>query len=369
MKQPLKRKFYDLDALNIWRILAAIGIVIFHYNKLTGTAHTNPAFPYYNLLENVYVHGGYFVELFFLISGFCFFKFYSSRIIERKISLTEFMKRRLCKLYPLYIVTTILTVIMQLLYMREYGNYFEEGINVSVKYILLNVFMIGRGWYENTTYPYNAPAWFLSVLLMMYLLFFGICWIAGYKKKKRIVLYGLMVCLCIAGIFIQYQKFQYALINVEMGRGMTGFFLGGVLYFVIEKQTRCNRKKRMLLVTSIYFLLMTGIGIWKGELLFGNVYYVSLVLFPTTLCMSVMCEGLGKIGKIQMIKRASEMTYEIYLIQYPYFIFFKMLGDSLRWDFYSREIWSLFFLGLLAICFVAYFGKRNFLTIESRVHK
>lgn len=41
-----EKKFYNLDSLNGLRGIAALIIVLFHYNKLTGTAHSDVNFPF-----------------------------------------------------------------------------------------------------------------------------------------------------------------------------------------------------------------------------------------------------------------------------------------------------------------------------------
>ena len=40
-----EKKFYNLDSLNGLRGIAALIIVLFHYNKLTGTAHSDDGRP------------------------------------------------------------------------------------------------------------------------------------------------------------------------------------------------------------------------------------------------------------------------------------------------------------------------------------
>lgn len=64
------------DALGLIRFISAIIIIIFQYNKLTGGLRTDTQQPRYSILQLAYTNGGNLVELFFIMSGFCFVLFY-----------------------------------------------------------------------------------------------------------------------------------------------------------------------------------------------------------------------------------------------------------------------------------------------------
>ncbi len=395
-----KEKLYDLDALNGLRVIAAFMVVLFHYNKLTGGSHVDVNFPFYSVLKIAYVNGGLMVEMFFLISGLCLYRFYSERLIKREITVIDFLKKRFLKLYPLYILTTIITVGLQQVYFKVNGIYFENNFDGSWRYLLLNLLGIARGWYENNTYPYNAPAWYVSVLLFVYIVFSMICYISsrgGRMKTKLIVLTMLGMSV---GIFLRWKEMQYAIFNVEIGRGLQSFFLGGLIYLVIEKISSIKAKRQMIWCATVFFLIDTIFiairrenvfenfsylplflfpkakrqMIWcatvfflidtifiaiRRENVFENFSYLPLFLFPYIVIISIFNRYVRKILTVKIFKKLNGITYEIFLLQYPVFILFKLIGDGMGINYYSLVVWILFWTGLLSVCYGFFIWKKR----------
>ena len=149
-------------ALNFLRLASSLIIVVYHYNKYTGTGHDDINFPFYNLLKPFYNNGGLLVELFFIISGFTFFVVYSDRIINNKISAKEFVIKRIARLFPLYWISTIGILIVRVsCYLLFKAKLYGGGENsFSPIKIIFNILGIAGGWLGNESYPYNGPAWF-----------------------------------------------------------------------------------------------------------------------------------------------------------------------------------------------------------------
>ena len=102
-----------LDNLDLLRFVSSICIVLFHYNKFTGTTHSDLNFPFFNIFKYMYVSGGNLVELFFIISGFTFFCIYEDRIRNKKINGKEFLIKRVLRLFPLYWFTTFFIMLVR----------------------------------------------------------------------------------------------------------------------------------------------------------------------------------------------------------------------------------------------------------------
>ena len=104
-----EKKFYNLDSLNGLRGIAALIIVLFHYNKLTGTAHSDVNFPFFRILKIGYTQGGWLVELFFMISGICFYAFYAKKFLDKKVTIGEFLIKRYIKLLNIPAFVSVLS--------------------------------------------------------------------------------------------------------------------------------------------------------------------------------------------------------------------------------------------------------------------
>ncbi len=103
------------DSFALIRFISAIAIVLYHYNKLTGGAHSDPQLPYYSVLHFIYIHGGKLVELFFVMSGFCFVAFYKDLIMQRAIKFRSFIIHRFLKVIPSYWLATFLIILFGLI--------------------------------------------------------------------------------------------------------------------------------------------------------------------------------------------------------------------------------------------------------------
>lgn len=354
-----KEKLYDLDALNGLRVIAAFMVVLFHYNKLTGGSHADVNFPFYSVLKIAYVNGGLMVEMFFLISGLCLYMFYSERLIKREITVIDFLKKRFLKLYPLYILTTIITVGLQYVYFKVNGIYFENNFNGSWRYLLLNLLGIARGWYENNTYPYNAPAWYVSVLFFVYIVFGTICYISSRGRRMKTKLIVLTLIGMSVGILLRWKEMQYAIFNVEIGRGLQSFFLGGLICLVIEKISSIKDKRRMIWCATVVFLIGTIFIAIRRENVFENFSYLPLFLLPYIVIISMFNRYVRKILTVKIFKKLNGITYEIFLLQYPVFILFKLIGDGMGVNYYSLVVWILFWAGLLGICYGFFIWKKS----------
>jgi len=226
-----KRKKDKIKTIEYLKGIMALGIVIFHYNKFTLTEHNDSQFPLFNILNLFYTNGGILVEFFFLISGFCFFIFYAEKIMNKQVKGKEFFKKRFFRLYPLYIITTIAIVILQIFFYRKYDYLFDAGGDIKPISIVLNLLCLSRGWVTNDLYPYNAPAWFLNVIILDYIIFY---FMNKFVKNKKIQIV-IITILIILGLILKIYNWQYPMFNVEVGRGLTNFFLGGLVAFAYKK--------------------------------------------------------------------------------------------------------------------------------------
>lgn len=101
----MNQRFRSLDAL---RGVAALSVVLWHWKHFFFVGYALPvdfdeaAQPLYSLLRVFYDFGWLAVDLFFLLSGFIFFRLYSQRIENRDISAARFSAHRFSRLYPLH---------------------------------------------------------------------------------------------------------------------------------------------------------------------------------------------------------------------------------------------------------------------------
>lgn len=185
----MKSRFSSLQAL---RALAFIGIFLYHAGS--------PIF--WSSLG---------VSVFFVMSGFLMIYNYSDK--QMCINLLDNIKFSICKinkLYDLHIITmlsTILIVIWSLL--RSAETSLCSFINLATQ-IFLNVFLI-QTWvpHADTGVSLNGVAWFLSVMMFLYMIFPSILiFIRNHNVKYLAITCSLIIISQIFSCFLLLQVFD-----------------------------------------------------------------------------------------------------------------------------------------------------------------
>jgi peptidoglycan/LPS O-acetylase OafA/YrhL len=247
-------RLYSLDVL---RGIAAFAVVFWHWQHFSydGTK-PDPTFrreeqPLYDVFFLFYNSGGSAVDLFFCLSGFIFFWLYARAIADRNVSAKEFFILRFSRLYPLHLCTLIVVLLGQTLYVEQHRTWFIYGQN-DLRHFILNLFFLSSvGWEYG--HSFNAPAWSISVEIILYACFFLLCWIT---RAQRVFLAGASIGLAIAGFgAVEYEPFN---------RGFGSFFTGGATYCLYSSLVVLKRK-----VALTKFMVLATTSLWIATLWFS----------------------------------------------------------------------------------------------------
>lgn len=218
-----KISFNKLDALELFRFFGALAVVVFHFNKITGSPHNDVLFPFYSVLSWFYINGGRFVEAFFLISGFTFFYIYERQISSGKIGFKKFLGKRIIRLYPLYWFATVLTLALALVTSLAFGRtLLGIGGQIHLQTIIPSAFGINMVLWPNA-YPFLGPAWTVGIEMLCYIIFFG------EMKYVKGTVWNLTfeIGIILLSSIIIILDINYPILNVNVARGIYCFF-GGV---------------------------------------------------------------------------------------------------------------------------------------------
>jgi peptidoglycan/LPS O-acetylase OafA/YrhL len=168
-----------LIELDVFRGIAALSVVIFHY-----TTHYDFLYKHSTPLAFDFAIGRYGVELFFMISGYVIFL-----TLDKTTTPQEFIVSRFSRLYPVYWVAVLLTyAITSLLLLPRYG--------VSLTDALINLSMIQ----ELARVPHvDNVYWTLHRELGFYLLIGSLFYTAARKYIIHII-----AAIIFANIFVLY---------------------------------------------------------------------------------------------------------------------------------------------------------------------
>lgn len=221
MEKQEKGHIYGLDGL---KALGCCAVAFFWHYQHFGNDFTPPL---YNVLFLLYQSGGIAVELFLLISGFTMHMTYFSRIQGGELSFPQYIFRRLRKIWPVAMVTLIIVTVGELWYRSLTGETFVVE-NFDIYHFVLNCLLLQAGWWENS-YSFNSPAWFLSTLLLCYVVYYLLVRATG---KNKAVFH--IACLGIVGVGIMCLTMNCQLPFLHAGFAARGYicFYGGCFYMI-----------------------------------------------------------------------------------------------------------------------------------------
>jgi len=203
--------------------LFAIVMVVLSHNIRFGT------FPISSLYLGVLGNG-----LFFFISGYLIYL--NNNSINSKADIIHFYKKRLLRIYPLYIVAVIVHVIITTLISGSSYNSFE---------VIVSMLGLQMVFYPKfITYPF---LWFIGMILIYYLIYPLII----YFSQKNWIKYLIYSCISI-GLLIIFRL-------------LTGLIGGGVFeyYFifvagVLSGMLNIFKSKYLLPLTLLSLILFIG---------------------------------------------------------------------------------------------------------------
>jgi peptidoglycan/LPS O-acetylase OafA/YrhL len=239
-------RFMALDSL---RGVCALIVALFHF-RTTG------------LIANLQIvrNGWLFVDFFFVLSGFVIAHAYGKRLVERRVSVGNFMALRMGRIYPVHLMVLAVMVVLEcLLAMADMSAFTRraafEGSH-SVAAIVTNLLLLQSfGLHHQLTW--NAPSWSIAAEMWTYLLFALIFSWFGTKARIPIVLVGLaaLLFLILKSPHHLNTTYQYGFV-----RAVFGFALGVSVQYLFERGYRLGGSlpEVAMLLLSLLFVHAAG---------------------------------------------------------------------------------------------------------------
>lgn len=159
---------------------------------------------------------------------------------------------------------------------------------------------------------------------------------------------AIMIALIILGLIFKIYNFQFPILNVEMGRGVTNFLLGGIIALVYKKFN--NIKDKKIIILSVIELEIIAISILFIINYDYTYYVIILAVFPALLLLSVLIDKY--VPKFNMLLMLGKMLFSIYLCHYCYMCFIKIL--PFEFDYYSMSFFVVYLITLIGISYSSY---------------
>lgn len=349
MKQTMDTR--GIDGL---RGIAALGIAIFtHYFLLVPERN----YPFYNHLTYwFWNYASYFVDLFFVISGFIMVYAYRDKIKNAQISFVPFVKKRLVRFYPLMVFALFCVLILQLFYQQMTGFFFayKTIYDNSVLSFLLNLLCL-----QGTTLAassFNAPSWYLSIVLVMYILFYISTRAVGKYHLENVAYAALMLL----GIVIAIKGYETIFLNC---RGLVGFFAGCLTCVFAERVNELERRKKQLITgfVLLVFAAVCVIGAVFGHCVFAPdpqvILIYEMILWPCAVFLVVHMDIFRWIMKNPLFLFLGKISFSMYLIHYPVMLLLETMNQMFSWNlnYASRKACLLYVAMMIALSVLCYY--------------
>lgn len=281
--QKSRERDYTFDIL---KFIAIAIIVLHHYQQTTGAFFPTSV----NWYDGRFYWGN-LVELFFIISGY--FTYTSISRIRNGDSFFRFYIKKYLRFLPMLFICGGVCLITQWCYIHTLDT--SSGMNISFWNIIASLFGFQR-WFDSNL-MINNPMWYISVLLLCLIVFYGVTRICLSFNLSVFLGYGLMA---VVGMIMRAITLKYGVdlpfFNNSIGRGLLCFFLGLCIAMIFK-----NKKLEKTLETSwtIFFgasVLILGfivLYIVKPHLILGSssdtLYYsLCFVVYP---CLMILCNN------------------------------------------------------------------------------
>jgi peptidoglycan/LPS O-acetylase OafA/YrhL len=340
-----------LIGLELLRFLAALGVLVWHYQHFMFVGHGGEwdpnRLPFRWLFAPFYAYGYSGVELFWCISGFIFTWKYGPVISRAGLSFGWFAWLRFSRLYPLHLATLLIVAVLQQLYFAHYGQTFVYLYN-DVRHFILNLFF-ANWWGFQSGESFNGPSWSISAEVLIYGLFFAVARLAG--AGWRIDLFAL-AGISVAGWIV---KTQFGITPGFTGAG-TFFYLGALTLHLHQWIETLGSLWRHRIGWGCAAVIAVSAALVATHVL--KIAGASLPMFPAAmLLVQLAIRPDGKRSRAWLAELGN-LTYASYMLHFPTqlaaMLIFAVLAVPVQSLIYA-EWFMLAYLGVvLAAAFVVF---------------
>jgi peptidoglycan/LPS O-acetylase OafA/YrhL len=326
------RAFPALDGL---RGVAAILVALFHFRSEFVTYDDFP------------MGDGYLaVDLFFVLSGFVLAHAYAARF-RQGMSIIQFMKIRLIRLYPLYFLGLIAGATVLALGLRSRETFDFTQRDIALCFISGTLLLPCS---KSQLFPINPPAWSLFFELIVNLLF-----VAFWRRLNLRILYiiftfsGSVICAC--ALYKHKIAFGSSLNSIPAGllRTIFSFSLGLILHHHYDAgRLRVN-------VGSAYFL--AGIIVLVASLLIPvnqavrGVYDMAFVAVISPMLVAIGISSRLDKRLIGLLSFLGTTSYALYALHYTTINIFRTVAFKF---FGEPPVFLISALGVASLLGVTY---------------
>lgn len=254
--------------------------------------------------------------------------------IKQGLNFEKFFINRIKRFIPLITIAAISFEVLLYVYLKVFGDYFYN-LKPDFFGLIISILGVQAGWaFENPMI--NNPMWYISVLVLCYIIFYIITKISVSKNYKYVYFYILLIFL---GLSIQKNGTDLAFFNSYTARGYYAFFFGLVfsIFFNNYKISKFIKMLSIFLVVFITFLIVRHYSIVER-----NINYTLTFIYYPALIVTFNINIIKKIYSNKLISKITEISFNVYVWHVVAFliliIFNKIYNLNIRLDSYKVMI-------------------------------
>lgn len=353
-------RLQELDSLK--GIGAIVITFFFHYKDFWCGGETN-LFYQVPVLWNLAMHGQWFVELFFMLSGFTTSLSWNRKKLETGGgSFSRYFLKRVFRIYPSMLVAIVLAYSSQWTIRLLTG---ETWISGGLSLLNLYYALLGIERWIQCNDPVIPALWFIGPLMACSILFFIL---ANAQRSKAIFAAPVLL-----GAFLSGTEWTFAFFNQRMGRGLFSFFLGVLLCIAMEameNNRNRNALERFICFAMLFWLafvwMICGLNLYAVKRFQAPVgilgdyrLFLSLAVFPCVIYLAVKWNPLHWLLCRSGLVVLGKLSFGIYLWHEPVYYWIQIarikagcLKDTTTVGFFALAAILVLTTATVSYCFL-----------------
>ena len=290
-------------SLDIFRIIICVLVFLFH----AGTHKILPlTSPQNSVLSTNILLGAIYMDTFFSLSGFLLFMKYGEHFINEfnKNKLFSFYKKRLLRIYPQYIIYTIIIII--------WDKHFDFSIFIAQLLLLQGFFL------SFFNIMGNGGTWFISCIMILYVIFPFLCIFVKNSKHTIFNIFLISSLAFILNMIIINKNINFFNLYINPLYRILPFLSG---MFIAEYCKKYTFNKHFNIYIPVFIVIY--IYIYTNKFIYGvqlsNKYTLySFMVIPMS-CFAIYTLYQLKINMnhhiVNIINIISNITFSFYIYQ------------------------------------------------------
>jgi peptidoglycan/LPS O-acetylase OafA/YrhL len=319
--------------LNGLRFVGAFMVFVFHVFSL-GREHWGnfKDSTFFSILAKITSKGHLGVSLFFVLSGFLITYLMLNELQKKgKIKLSNFIARRILRVWPLYFVVVIFGFVV--FPPLPYGKLTEHEL-INFTFFLSNLDEIWFGMHDSLNFL--TATWSVSVEEQFYLSWALLIGIFRFSKKQQFWIFFIsivLISIVFRTIFIQNERIlYYHTLSV-----ISDFAIGGILALLafdnkIQVFLERISKFRIFLIYCIGIVLL----FLESKIFIHYLFVFQRIVFASFFAFVIAEQvyaknSLFKLDQIPGLKKSGELTYGFYLFHCVVIYYIQAIFVGNKW--------------------------------------